>query len=320
MVSTNRLGSDNIPDPEFDQTCTAIFNHWMSGELPFKEAVSQLNSALQETITTGQTANQARVEHLLANLQHHRGNLNASIQHGERARNLYQQIGNIERVAIMDMNLGENYRYKGNFSRAITLYQTALEIANKTGNVRFQLYSLVNQGLAYVALEQDRLGRQNFENALRLLDSWPEDAPHPSIQLCEIHHGMAVILLRAANLPMAWDEARKALDIAQRERLPIQIGFANRTIGEVVTQMGSSPDPAYPSEPDEYFRAASDAFREINAEAELARTMYSQAMSMAQRGNRTMAARKLQQVMIMFTKLGMIDDAARAAEAQLKVI
>jgi hypothetical protein len=33
-----------------------------------------------------------------------------------------------------------------------------------------------------------------------------------------------------------------------------------------------------------------------------------------------MAAKKLQQVMIIFTRLGMVDDIARAAEAQLAVI
>ena len=38
------------------------------------------------------------------------------------------------------------------------------------------------------------------------------------------------------------------------------------------------------------------------------------------RGKKVAAARKLQQAVIIFTKLGMVDDAAKAAEAQMKAL
>ncbi len=48
--------------------------------------------------------------------------------------------------------------------------------------------------------------------------------------------------------------------------------------------------------------------------------MLAHARCLAGHGRRTTAARKLQQAMIIFTRLGMTDDAAQAAEAQLQVI
>jgi len=131
---------------------------------------------------------------------------------------------------------------------------------------------------------------------------------------------MAVIHLRQGDAKAAWGQALKALEASEKSGKPLQRGYANRIMGEVITELKESPEPPLPSDPDEYFRTALAAFREINAEAELARTMYAHALSMAARGRRMIAARKLQQVMIIFTRLGMVDDAARAAEAQLSVI
>jgi hypothetical protein len=75
-----------------------------------------------------------------------------------------------------------------------------------------------------------------------------------------------------------------------------------------------------PADPDEYFRLAIDVFREMNMEAERARTVFAHARSLAHRGRKTMAVRMLQQVMVMFTDLGMVDDAAKAAQAQIAAV
>ena len=56
------------------------------------------------------------------------------------------------------------------------------------------------------------------------------------------------------------------------------------------------------------------------AEGELAKTMYEHGRSLMRRDKKMPAARKLQQAMVIFTRLGMVDDAAKAAEAQLMVL
>lgn len=320
MVRVGQPSVDIDPTPEFDRRCTEVINVWEQGELPFKEAIAYLNSYYQEAVDANHIPNQGRAEHLLGYLQHYRGNLNTSIKHYERARSLYMQAGNRKRAAMMDLNQGENYRFKGDFTRARRLYRAAYEIANELGDIRVQTIASVNEGLVLVTTGQPVHARQALEEGLRLTSFWTERIEQLPGVLCEIYHGLAEIHLDEGQPAAAWEMALLALDAAHHGNQPLQRGYANRTMGEVVAKLGGAPDEGFSNEPEDYFRAALEAFKEINAEAELARTMFAQAQALAKQGRRTTAARKLQQVMIIFTQLGMVDDAARAAEAQLAVL
>ena len=318
MVSDTPPNLDPEPTAEFDERCTAIFSSWENGDLPFKETIARLAIYCQEAIAAGQLANQGRAEQLLGNVQHYHGNLTTSIHHWERARQLFARINNQWRMATMDMNIGESYRFQGDCERAIQLYRTAYKIADEAGILRTKTLATVNEGLALLAIQQDSAARVAFEHALQLSsEGWPEADYDKWLSLhCEIYHGMATIYLREDNPEAAWECAVQALELTAANALPRPRGYAQRTAGEVITHLGISPDPRWSSDADEYFHAAIDSFREINAEAELARTMYAHAVSLAQRGRQVAAARKLQQATIIFTRLGMLDDAAHATEAQ----
>jgi tetratricopeptide (TPR) repeat protein len=222
----------------------------------------------------------------------------------------------------MDLNMGETYRYKGDFSRSRRLFRAAYETLGEVGDLANQTLAVANEGQVLLSMNQLDKARAALEEGDRLalqVDPNGEDETMTTL-LCEIHHGLAVIYLAQNDLHKAWDSAYFALKVAQRGKQPMQRGFANRAAGEVITALETSPDPELASDPDEYFRAASEAFREIELEGELARTMFAHARSLARRGKGVTAARKLQQVMIIFSKLGMSDDAAKAAELQRRVI
>jgi tetratricopeptide (TPR) repeat protein len=314
------LNTHNEPTPEFNERCLVLVQRWENGDLPFEDVVNTLNAYRQEAIAAGQIVNEARAEQMLGYVQHYRGNLTISIQHWERARHHYQQVGNRNRVATIDLNLGESYRYKGDFNRSIRLYRAAYETAELFGDVRLQTIAVLNEGLVLVALQQNADAHEAFKRGLALAAQCDANDPTLPGVLCELHHGMAVVALADDDIETAWEQALMAYDIAQEEGQPLQLGFANRTMGEVLTVMQQVSAPDLPSDPDVYFRAALAAFQEINAETETARTLYAQALSLAKRGRRIVAARMLQQVMIEFSHLGMVDDAARAAEAQLQVV
>jgi tetratricopeptide (TPR) repeat protein len=318
-VRTPQVEKD--PAPEFNQRCVSIVRSWQHGDLPFADAVAQMTRLSDEARRSGHAANEGRAEHALGFLQHYRGNLNTSIQHYERARSLFRRVNNLDRVGTMDLNQGENYRFKGDFMRALRLYRSAHELAKSTGNVNLQTMAAVNEGLVLLAVGDNTSALNAFTAALQLTDQW-EDRDDPNLPglLCELYHGVAVVFLRQQRFRDAWENALRALEIASSTELPHQLGYANRTIGEVITELGQAPDSGFSNDPDDYFQAAMKCFKTLNEEAELARTMYAHALSMSHRGRRTMAAKKLQQVMIIFTRLGMVDDIARAAEAQLAVI
>jgi tetratricopeptide (TPR) repeat protein len=320
IMVMNQQQTDSQPTVEFEEHCNNIITSWRNGTLPFNEALAQLSMCKQESLNSNQIANQARAEHLLGNVQHYRGNLGTSIQHWERARKIYEKVGNKKRVAAIDLNLGESYRFKGEFTRALGLYRSAQKSAQELNDIKVQTIAFANEGLVLISLNQHDYALEALETGIELSEQWDADDTTLPMLLCEVHHGMATIYMHKEDNDTAWEHALRTLEIAEIVDQPFQRGFANRIMGKVMTELEVSPNLQFSSDPDTYFRAALESFREINAEAELARTMFTHAYSLSARGRRNSAARKLQQVMIIFTRLGMLDDAARAAKSQLDIM
>jgi tetratricopeptide (TPR) repeat protein len=322
MVATDQAAPE--PTPEFNTRCMELLAQWEGGQRPVEEVLATLTQMSQEAHTENHLVDQGRAEQLLAYVYHIRGHLETSIHHNERAHRLFMTAGNERRAGIIELNQGENYRFKGNFSRAVRLFQSAQRIAAKYDSLTAQTIATVNEGLVLVTLKQDKEAYRVLNAGFALADQWPLDTDSNrqshGRMLSEIYYGKAVIYLRAGEHQRAWSNAVEALRLANSTGDPILRGYANRTIAEVITALGGVPDDDYAASPDDYFREAMNAFKELDAQAEIARTMFAQAISLGQRGRRTTAARKLQHVMSIFSQLGMVDDAARAAEAQLGLI
>jgi tetratricopeptide (TPR) repeat protein len=308
------------PSPEFYARSIAILNRWQSGELPFDEAEQNLVEMNQEALSANHLANQGRVEQILGVMQGYRGNLNVSIHHYERARAFFIQVGNPLRIAICDLNLGESYRFKGDFNRARSLYERAYEAAKNLANLENQAYAIGNKGQMLLSMGQLVAARADLMESYRLSEQFQPDSNTRSSLQCELHHALTLLYLLQEDTASAWNEARRAYEIAFEVGRPLEKGYANRAVAEVVTALSAAPEDGFSDDPDGYFQAANEAFYGINAEGEIARTMFAHARSLARRGRRMTAARKLQHAMIIFTQLGMIDDAAKAAEVQLEVL
>jgi tetratricopeptide (TPR) repeat protein len=317
---TTALIQDTEPTPEFYARSMAIMNRWQSGELPFEEASQSLALMNQEAVVDNHLANQGRIEQILGVMQSYRGNLNVSIHHYERARAFFIQVNNALRIAICDLNLGEVYRYKGDFNRARALYEKAYEASKVLGDLENQAFAIGNKGQMLLSMGQLDAARADLVESYHLSTLFSPDSDERTGLQCELHHALTVLYLLQADYQSAWKEAGQAYAIAQQVPQPLEKGFANRSVAEVVTALNAVPADGFSDDPDIYYQAANEAFYEINAEGEMARTMFAHARSLARRGRRMTAARKLQHAMIIFTRLGMIDDAARAAEVQLEVL
>jgi tetratricopeptide (TPR) repeat protein len=311
------------PSPEFEEKCRAILRQWQAGELPFREAAQQFAALAQEAATQRRLANQARVEYLLGYMQGYRSNLSVSIKHFENARQLFERIGNEKRVMNCDLNLGETYRQKGDFTHARRLFRSAYENSIRLNEIGPQTIARANEGQMLLSMGQTESARAALLEALELTSRWPEDQQNSlSGLLCEIYHALAVINLNEGNFAEAWQQAKQALQIAREINQPLELGHACRTMGEVLTALEEPPealDEGFSINPDDFFKASIDAFQSIDAEGEMARTLHIFARSLARRGRRVPAARKLQQATLIFAKLGMVDDAAKAAESQASI-
>lgn len=324
MAADNPL-QDKEPSPDFDAECRAVYDQWKAGDLPFDQAAEQLRGLKRQAADGDQLANEARADFLLGVMQGYRAHLNLAIQHFEQARTLFSQLANNRRVLSCDLNLGETYRQKGDFSRARQLFDQAYQEAKVQDNLRLMTIALANKGQTLFSQKQVSAAREVLNEALQLHDEWVASDDNPPLTgiLTEVHHVLALTALNHDDPQTAWEHAKHAFQQAQEDIQPRHLGFANRTMAEVLTALGGqTPEAdrdAFPLDIDSYFQAALQAFREIDAEGEVARTTFAQARSLAARGRRVQAARRLQEAMIAFSHLGMVDDATRAAELQTEI-
>ena len=315
------MSDDSTPTPEMREKTADITRRWQIGELPFREALSTLTAYLAHAKASGHRANQARVHNSLGFLQGYRGNLTASINHYEHAHNLYKLIGDDRSVMAADLNTGVNYRLKGDFNRALTLFRSVQEQAETLEAYTAQAMAMSNEALVQLRLERQETAMRVLDKLMAFADPHydPTDNNWPII-VCEGCYGLALAHIRAGDHQAAWDASMRSWQIAQERDEPMYHGYANRTMAFVIEVIDGVPSADFKTDPDTYFAASVRAFKSIKAEAELAQTMFAHALSLGRRGMRTTAARKLQQSLVIFTRLGMVDDAARAAEAQLTMI
>ena len=314
----------DTPDPEFEQQCRTVVDQWRSGSNSFRLAVAELDRLLQTSIAARHRRNQAMAEGMLGYMQGYRGNLNAAIQHFQRARSIYEQIGDLLRVMIIDLNTGISYRQRGDFYRALTLYRAVARQSEALENVGAHAKALSNEALVLVTLKRYRQAVQTLARLKQLADAYytPQDTNWPTIK-CEMFYAQAMIDIAQGQPQAAWDAAVEGMEIASETRQAIHTGYANRTMALVVDALGHLPESniteAYTADPDVYFSAAIRVFRDVRAQAELAQTVYMHGLSLGRRGQRVNAGRKLQQALVVFTRLGMVHDAAEAAQAQLTI-
>lgn len=307
-------------DPQFYAQCQAIRVEWENGELPFKEALVQLNKFRDDAMQEEHLANIGAVELVLGLLQHYRGNLNISIQHYQQARAYFTHCGDEERIAHVDLNQGENYRFKGDINNASRLYKSAYYTAKRLNSLPIQTLAALNEGLMMVNVGRYYAARALLSDALSLVDQWSEDNGLRHGILCEIYYGLAVMSVDDGDLERAREFALESTKVAHLTEEPLNLGFAYRTLAIVTAAWNGALDSYLESDAEVYYRTAIQYFRDINAEAEVARTVYAQALSLAARGQRTTAARKLQHVMVVFTRLEMLADAAHAAEVASQLL
>lgn len=309
------------PTESFELACSSAFSAWQAGDVPFNDTAGRLRQLRQEAVKVFHVANEARAEFFLGVMHGYRTNLNLAAQHFRRARELYDRVGNVQQIVSCDVNLGEIARQRGDFSQARRLFDEAYQYAKELENLGVMTVSLVNKGQALRSLGQLDAAHEAIQEGLLLYNKWSPEPVRTDL-LTEANYGLAVIRLEQGHLADAWEAAKKTYALAHEDEQPMQVGFANRAMAEILTALGQIPEEDqadFPLDIDSYFQAALAAFRDIDAEGEIARTTFAQAKSLSMRGRRVHAARRIQQAMIAFAQLGMIDDAAQAAKLQTQI-
>jgi len=304
------------PSPDFDVLCLELVQRWERGEIPHGEVLDKLKQLGADAAHQGNYANQGRAEHLGGYVQHYLGDYSMSILHYERARELYERVQNQRLLAIIELNQGENYRYRGEYHRARRFYQSAHESAARNGDTRIQMAAMLNEGLVLVQMRQFDAAHVALLQSYQLANQLQPGEQNREEFLTELHYGLAQVELAQDNPGAAWEQANEALHWAQEADNVMMVGLAHRILADSLSAL---PEPR-PGDPEAFFRTALKAFRDIEAEAETARTLHHYARSLLVQKRRRPALQLYQEASALFDKLGMIADAALAAEEQLNLL
>lgn len=307
-----------------------ILTAWQDGSLSYADAVAKLNDVKARAVVDNRIEDQGYVELRRGVIEGYRGNYLPSIEHFERARDLFLQSGTRRQVLMCNINLGETYRLKGNFSRARQFFRMGYEAAVEQGDREMQVLAHTNEAQMLLSqghsLQSEAMLRECYEMSQEPYTIRHEGQTEQGVrrtwldQRIDILQALTQIYLEHNKVDEAWRFAREAYATAAEIDAPLALGYASRSIAQTLTQVGDVGDTGLNPDPDFHFLQAMQHFKEINAEGEIARTLYLQGRSLARRSRNTMAARKLHQAVAMFSKLGMVDDAAKAAEEQLKLL
>ena len=314
-------------DPAFNKRINAIYHQWHDGELPFSEALKKLEALWQEAVDDNHLVNQGGIENILGIMQGYRGNYDESTTRFKNALELFSSGGAKERMIACVLNIGETYRLRGNFTRARTYFHRAYETSKELNRLRNQSVALANEGQMWISLNSMDKARSTLEKALSIGQRAIEEQETDEQErignldnLCEIHHALVTVCLNEDAPLEAWTHARRSYEIAEQLNREIRIGYANRAVGDVITELDTLPDDDFKNDPDAYYDVALSAFRNVKSEGEVGKTLLAKGKSLVKRNKKRSASRLFQQAMVIFTRLGMTDDAARAAEAQMSAI
>ncbi|MGJ3237290.1 MAG: tetratricopeptide repeat protein [Anaerolineae bacterium] len=326
MTSNQNQTTNNLPDidEDFRDRVNQVYEAWHRNDTPFAHATKQLEALRQEALATSSPLNEAGIYNILGIMNGYRSKYENAIVNFDKARQIYDQHGAARRVATVDLNLGETYRLLGDFTRAKTYFHRAYEEAQALDNLALQVTALTNEGQMWFSLKSFEKARTTLETALHVSqDQWhPQDEADEIRQAdnaCEIHHALVSVALEEGKPDQAWEHAAQSYHYAEFSGRIVRMGYANRALGDVITELGQSPSDEFNSDVDYYYTEAISAFKQVKAEGEVAKTLLAHGQSLAKRGQKRSAGNKYQQAMVIFSKLGMMDAAAEAAQAQSEI-
>lgn len=313
------------PDPEFNTRCVQLLTDWDTQRIHVHELLRRFAVLAQEAAASGQPANQGRVEHILGYIHHYLGNYDTSNEHYEKARRFYHRANNRHRLAAIYLNQGENYRLCSDWQRALELYRISIDIVEDIGDLPTLSYALTNKGLTLIQLNLLSDARASLQRAYDLSLQWHGKVYFDTVEEAhsirtEVMLGLAEIALKEKAFAEAFEAACEALTNADAADEPRSRGLAYRMLGNVLTYFAASNVTGIPTDPDSSYELSLAAFRQMEAQGEIGLTLSAYAHSLAARGDKQRAIYLYRQALVIFTRLGMTYDAARVADAQMKIL
>ena len=206
-----------------------------------------------------------------------KGNLEESLQAGQKAESFAESLNAIDRLPGIWNNLGQNQEQAGALTEAITNYTRGRSLAKRLGNGYLSCGLTLSLGRVYLMLGEDLLATKMFEETLSvartdqfrdlealtlsnlvdlqiatdLLDQADDKLSQAQELTVELEMGYlkptlfrqhAQLLGLSNQMPEAFDHIEQAIALAKKSQDKLELGIAYRVKGENLSRDGRVND------------------------------------------------------------------------------
>lgn len=309
----------------FQQARDVLYNVQERGQ-DVAQAMSVLNQYRQHAALKGDGITEGHLLLMTGVINSSRARFRSAVHSYEQALALFNAQHCVSDGCLADMYLGQAHRALSNYVPARAHLQRALSQAPREHRNEIEARVKHQLGQLLLSVKDAEHAQTVLQESLDACDaSWLPLAPwHNSDERaglrCEILCALTESALATERETLAWQYARDAMATADTLVSPLRLGYAARAMGNAASIFGWSGLDASLTDPDVYYRIAHEAFVSVANEAEAAHTLFAQANSKARRGKRRSSALLFERAMVIYSRLGMTEDATRAADAQLDVM
>jgi len=205
---------------------------YMQGRIP--ESAAECEAVIREADRISDTNLLADAEQILGNIEMvKKGNPERARQHYDRALEAYRSAGNGIKAAITINNIGNMDQQAGETQEAEAKFKAAVPVLEDAGLFHYLRYTLCNLGELCLSTGRYTEALGYFESvkttALRKFDY-----PYAAFALV----GIAESYFRMDSRELAEQYAREAADVAGRFGDTVELGMAQRVLGQVAAAGG----------------------------------------------------------------------------------
>ncbi len=302
-----------LTEVQFTPECRTVVEAWQAGSLSYKDAIETLTIYSGNAAAKGHPLEEGCAELALGSLFHFRGNLSVSFRHVMRARSLYSLAVERNGMACAELIQARNYAYTGYTRMATTVFHSAYEIACTTGNETLKAEAAVCEGTTFLRAGKSSTALSQLDYALVLVKALPE-GDQRAMLLTKTYEALTETYLAQRSPETAWTEALNCWSVAHQYQTQVVQAYANRAVGQVIMTLNGSPyPPEFDDDATTYLNSAINAFKLADMEPEMARTKFLLAQYFAATKRHSIAFQLMQKTTLLFTRLGMVEDADQAA-------
>lgn len=314
-------------DPIFVRECRELYERWQSGALTMEAVMGEFRTRLEAA--ANHVGNRARAEMMLGLVLTKHNKFDAAMAHYDRAHDDYMRAGQVTQANGCKLNIARLQITRGNYAFADQSLASLYDSSVRHSDIYLRVLVLSNRGNLFQRMEQYERALVVLEEALGLTNEIQADRQSqvPSIQ-SDIYATRSRVALDIREMDKALEWAQQAITFAEQSGWAAAKATAYRIMGRVVAALELESDaPPAPEDPaeakpnaDYYFDQATQLFREMEMDGEVAQTYYDHAVTLVEQGANEKARVLLRKAMVGFNRVGMADDAARAAELHTRLV